>query len=132
MNVLLIEDTVRLARLLELELNDAGYEVNVIHDGVQGLQQALSTKPDLILVDWMLPGLTGLEICSRLRAQNNQTPVVFMTSLADQEHCSTAMAAGADDYVVKPFQMDTLMATMENIIQAPVSENNPVAAASQR
>ena len=113
MRVLLIEDAVRLAKVIELELMDAGHQVCTVHDGVNGLQQALDTPTDLILLDWSLPGVTGLEICTQLRAINNQTPIVFLTAYDDQEHRSQAIAAGADEYLVKPFPMKTLMAVME-------------------
>lgn len=70
-HILLVEDEVKLARFVELELNSEGYQVSVANDGILGLTLARDLSPDLAILDWMLPGLTGLEICRRLRATGN-------------------------------------------------------------
>lgn len=110
-HVLVIEDEVRMARLLELELHDAGYQVSVALDGLLGWQQATTLAPDVIVLDWLLPQLTGLEICTRLRQGGSRTPIIFTTALSDRTHQEQAEQAGATAYIVKPF-------TFEHLLQA--------------
>lgn len=74
-HILLVEDEVRLARFIELELNSEGYRVSVAHDGMSGLSLARESEPDLAILDWMLPGLTGVELCRRLRATGSKVPL---------------------------------------------------------
>jgi DNA-binding response OmpR family regulator len=108
--ILLVEDEVKLARFIELELKSDGYQIDVAHDGMAGLAMARESPPDLAILDWMLPGLTGLEICRRLRATNNLMPVIFITARDDISDRVTGLDAGADDYVVKPFSIEELLA----------------------
>ncbi|MBN3906538.1 MAG: response regulator transcription factor [Nostoc sp. NMS1] len=109
-HILLVEDEVKLARFVELELSSEGYQVSVAHDGIGGLTLARDSSPDLAILDWMLPGLTGLEICRRLRATGSTVPVILLT--AKDEVCDrvAGLDAGADDYVVKPFSIEELLA----------------------
>ncbi len=109
-NILLVEDEVKLARFIELELGYEGYQVVVVHDGLSGLTTARETKPDLIILDWMLPGLTGLEVCRRLRTTGDQTPVILLTAKDEVSDRVAGLDAGADDYVVKPFSIEELLA----------------------
>ena len=108
-HILLVEDEIKLAKLLELDLCDHGYDVNVVHDGLSGWQQAQDGSPDLIVLDWQLPLLTGPEICARLRAAGRTMPIIFTTALDDPEHRATALQAGANEYLVKPFGIDVLL-----------------------
>ncbi len=109
-NILLVEDEVKLARFIELELGYEGYQVVVAHDGLSGLTTARESKPDLIILDWMLPGLTGLEVCRRLRTTGDQTPVILLTAKDEVSDRVAGLDAGADDYVVKPFSIEELLA----------------------
>ncbi|WP_262562299.1 response regulator transcription factor [Acaryochloris sp. CCMEE 5410] len=109
---MLVEDEVRIAQLVELELSDAGYQVNIAHDGQVGLELAQAIQPDAIVLDWTLPNLTGLEICQHLRAAGNAVPIVFATAMDDPPHRQAAMAAGANAYVVKPYSINDLMETL--------------------
>ncbi len=109
-SILLVEDEVKLARFIELELGYEGYQVNVAHDGLSGLTTVRETKPDLIILDWMLPGLTGLEVCRRLRSTGDQTPVILLTAKDEVSDRVAGLDAGADDYVVKPFSIEELLA----------------------
>lgn len=109
-HILLVEDEVKLARFVELELSSEGYQVHVAHDGMSGLSIARETEFDLAILDWMLPGLTGVELCRRLRATGNKVPVILMTARDEVSDRVNGLDAGADDYVVKPFSIEELLA----------------------
>lgn len=108
--ILLVEDEVKLARFVELELSSEGYQIGVAHDGMTGLMMARESVPDLVILDWMLPGLTGVEVCRRLRATGNTMPVIFLTARDEVSDRVAGLDAGADDYVVKPFSIEELLA----------------------
>ncbi|WP_026731517.1 response regulator transcription factor [Fischerella sp. PCC 9605] len=108
--ILLVEDEVKLARFVELELSYEGYKVTVAHDGLSGLTAARESHPDLVIVDWMLPGLSGLEICRRLRSTGDQVPIILLTAKDEVSDRVAGLDAGADDYVVKPFSVEELLA----------------------
>lgn len=109
-HILLVEDEVKLARFVELELTSEGYRVSVAHDGMTGLTLARETDLDLAILDWMLPGLTGIELCRRLRATGSKVPVILLTAREDISDRVAGLDAGADDYVVKPFSIEELLA----------------------
>ncbi|HEY9827324.1 MAG TPA: response regulator transcription factor [Stenomitos sp.] len=109
-HILLVEDEVPLARFIELELNAEGYQISVAHDGITGLTLARETSHDLAILDWMLPGLSGVELCRRLRATGNQVPVILLTAKDEVSDRVAGLDAGADDYVVKPFSIEELLA----------------------
>lgn len=111
-SILLVEDEACFAQIMALELQEAGYQVTVVRDGLTGLEQAQAIAPDLLLLDWSLPGLTGLDLCKRLREADQATPVIFVTSRAEDEGKGVALAAGANDYLMKPFKIDTLLDKM--------------------
>ena len=108
-SILLVEDEVRLGRLMALELSEAGYQVTLAQDGLAGLEQAQALAPDLLLLDWSLPKLTGLEVCKRLHQAGWSIPTIFVTSRAEEEYKAIALAAGADDYLMKPFNISALL-----------------------
>jgi DNA-binding response OmpR family regulator len=109
-HILLVEDEVKLARFIELELSSEGYQISVAHDGMSALTLARESMPDIILLDWMLPGMTGVEVCRRLRSTGNKVPVIFLTARDDIGDRVMGLDAGADDYVVKPFSIEELLA----------------------
>lgn len=109
-HILVIEDEAKLARFVEVELTYEGYRVTLASDGPTGLMSAREQLPDLILLDWMLPGISGLEICRRLRSTGNRVPVILMTAKDDVTDRVAGLDAGADDYVVKPFSIQELLA----------------------
>jgi DNA-binding response OmpR family regulator len=109
-HILLVEDEVKLARFIELELGSEGYRVSVAHDGMSGLSLARESAPDLAILDWMMPGLTGVELCRRLRATGIKIPVILLTAKDEVEDRVTGLDAGADDYLVKPFSIEELLA----------------------
>jgi DNA-binding response OmpR family regulator len=102
-HILLVEDEIKLARFIELELESEGYRVSVAHDGRE-------SEPDLAILDWMLPGLTGVELCRRLRSTGIKIPVILLTAKDEVEDRVTGLDAGADDYLVKPFSIEELLA----------------------
>ncbi|MBH8561733.1 response regulator transcription factor [Nostoc sp. CENA67] len=109
-HILLVEDEVKLARFLELELSSEGYKISVAHSGIAALTLARELSPDLAILDWMLPELSGLEICRRLRATNINIPVILLTAKDEVSDRVAGLDAGADDYVVKPFSIEELLA----------------------
>ncbi|MBC6476663.1 MAG: response regulator transcription factor [Hormoscilla sp. GM7CHS1pb] len=109
-HILVVEDEAKLAKFIELELGYEGYQVTVAQDGLTGLTAVREAKPDLVILDWMLPGFSGVEICRRLRSTGNQMPVIILTAKDEVLDRVTGLDAGADDYVVKPFSIEELLA----------------------
>jgi DNA-binding response OmpR family regulator len=113
-HILLVEDEVKLARFVELELSSEGYQVSVAHEGLSGLTLARERSPDLLILDWMLPGLTGVEICRRLRTTGSKVPVIFLTARDEVSDRVAGLDAGGDDYVIKPFSIEELLARVRS------------------
>ncbi|MEH2214288.1 response regulator transcription factor [Nostoc sp.] len=109
-HILLIEDEVKLARFIELELNYEGYQVSIAYDGLTALTAARELHLDLVILDWMLPELSGWEICSRLRSIAEKVPIILLTVKDEVSDRIAGLDAGADDYLVKPFSVDELLA----------------------
>ena len=109
MNILLIEDDADIAAFVELELRHEGYAVEIARDGLTGLEAALGGAHDLILLDVMLPEMSGLEVLRRLRAQRD-TPVILLTARDSVVDKVSGLDAGANDYVTKPFHIEELLA----------------------
>ena len=107
--ILIIEDEKKIARFLELELEHEGYEVATAGDGRTGLDMALNWKPDLLLLDLMLPELSGIEVCRRLRHESN-VPIIMLTAKDDVSDKVMGLDMGADDYMTKPFAIEELLA----------------------
>ncbi|NLT94410.1 MAG: response regulator transcription factor [Clostridia bacterium] len=114
--ILVIEDEVKIARFLELELQHEGYEVKVIHDGRKGYEEAVSGQADLIILDLMLPGLSGIEICRRLR-RDWDTPIIMLTAKEDVTDKVMGLDSGADDYITKPFAIEELLARIRAVLK---------------
>jgi len=108
--ILVVDDEVKLAQFVQMELQYEGYEVDVAHDGLSGLMTARNVDPDLIILDWMMPGLSGVEVCRRLRQTGSQVPVILLTAKDEVSDRVEGLDAGADDYVVKPFSIEELLA----------------------
>ena len=107
--ILVIEDEVRIARFVTLELEHEGYEVQAAHDGRSGLKLCESWQPDLLILDLMLPELSGIEVCRRLR-QNSDVPIIMLTAKDDVSDKVMGLDMGADDYMTKPFAIEELLA----------------------
>lgn len=107
--ILIVEDEAKIARFVELELKHEGYEVDIANDGREGLQKALSPDIDIVLLDIMLPGLSGIEVCRRIRLESN-VPVIMLTAKDDVTDKVSGLDMGADDYMTKPFAIEELLA----------------------
>lgn len=116
-NVLIVEDEQELGKLLKRHLEDASYAVDLAFRGDDGLRAAQSKSFDLILLDIMLPGMDGLEVCRRLRSQRVYTPVVMITARAAEVDKVLGLEMGADDYITKPFSVTELMARVKAIFR---------------
>jgi two-component system OmpR family response regulator len=123
-HILVVEDEAKLAQFIELELKYEGYQVTVAKDGLAGLTAARETHPDLILLDWMLPGISGLEICRRLRLTGDRVPIVLLTAKDEISDRVAGLDAGADDYIVKPFSLEELLARVRAHLRR-TQEDNP-------
>ncbi|HEX6874938.1 MAG TPA: response regulator transcription factor [Nocardioidaceae bacterium] len=112
MRVLVAEDEARLAALLEQSLTEAGWEVDVRADGRSAYAAALGEAYDILLLDWMLPEMDGISVCRRLREVGLRTPVLMLTARTTVPDRIAGLDAGADDYLVKPFDLDELLARL--------------------
>ncbi|MBB6669488.1 response regulator transcription factor [Cohnella nanjingensis] len=115
--LLLIEDEPNFARFLELELEHEGFDVTAEHDGRTGFELASEKEWDMILLDLMLPGLSGIEICRRLRGQKIKTPIIMLTARNSVMDRVTGLDSGADDYIPKPFEIEELFARMRALFR---------------
>ena len=123
--ILLVEDEEKLARMVELELRYEGYEVDKAFDGRSGLDRALSGGYDLILLDIMLPALSGMEVLRRLRRES-QTPVIMLTARDTVVDKVAGLDSGADDYITKPFAIEELLARIRAALRKrPAAQELP-------
>jgi len=111
--ILIIEDEEDLVKGLKLNLLDEGYEVDYALNGKEGLEKALNEKPDLILLDIMLPGMNGLEICKELRQKKMDIPILMLTAKGEEIDKVIGLEIGADDYISKPFSIRELLARVK-------------------
>jgi len=114
--ILVVEDEIKLARFLELELRHEGYEVLVAHDGREGLRAALEENVSLVVLDIMLPVLNGMEVCRRIRHASD-IPVIMLTAKDDTMDKVMGLDLGADDYMTKPFAIEELLARIRAILK---------------
>ncbi len=122
MRVLVVEDEVRLATALADNLRAEGHAVDIAHDGTDGLWLAEENEYDVIVLDLMLPVIQGDEVCRRLRAREDWTPVLMLTARDADRDMVNGLDAGADDYVTKPFSFDVLVARLRSLARRNVSE----------
>src|SRR5262249_51763853 len=118
-HVLIVEDEAALATLLRYNLEREGYRVFEARDGEEALILADEAKPDLVVLDWMLPELSGIEVCRRLRARGPMrgVPIVMLTARGEGTDRIRGLDTGVDDYVVKPFSMNELMARLRAVMR---------------
>jgi two-component system response regulator MprA len=129
--VLLAEDDRAIRNALERALTLEGYQVMAVADGVEALAQAHRNRPDVLVLDVMMPGIDGLQVCRVLRAEGDRTPVLILTALVETADRIAGLDAGADDYVVKPFDVEEVFARLRALLRrtspvgaggAPVAE----------
>ncbi len=116
--ILVVEDERKIARFLELELLHEGYEVETAGDGRTGLEKAENGAPDLIILDLMLPELSGIEVCRRLR-HSSDVPIIMLTAKDDVSDKVMGLDMGADDYMTKPFAIEELLARIRVALRKP-------------
>ncbi|MBK3576091.1 response regulator transcription factor [Streptomyces sp. MBT65] len=123
--VLLAEDDRAIRHALERALTLEGYQVTAVADGVEALAQAHRTPPDVLLLDVMMPGIDGLQVCRVLRAEGDRTPILMLTALVETADRIAGLDAGADDYVVKPFDVEEVFARLRALLRrtSPVPAN---------
>lgn len=125
MRILLVDDESEMADPLSLMLRREGYQVDVAYDGGSGSELVQQGSYDLLILDWMLPQRSGLEICQQLRSHGNTTPVLFLTAKDTIDDRVQGLDAGADDYLVKPFELRELLARVRALLRRPVSIEPP-------
>ena len=116
-HILLVEDDDDIADLLELHLSDEGHRVEVVDDGDAGLERALSGDHDLIILDIMLPGTDGFDICRRLRQDKCPTPILMVTAKTEEVDKVLGLELGADDYITKPFSIREVLARVKALFR---------------
>lgn len=118
-HILLIEDDPSITELIRYNLEQKGYKVRCESDGEEGLSCAKDHVPDLILLDWMLPNLSGIEICSQLRRHKNtkNIPIIMLTARSEETDRIRGLDTGADDYVTKPFSPQELIARINALLR---------------
>lgn len=124
-NVLVIEDNQEIAELLSLHLTDMDCHVHLEPNGRQGLSRARSDPPDLIVLDLMLPGMDGIEICRRLRDEADHTPILMLTARSSEADRVTGLDCGADDYLIKPFSIPEFLARVNVIFRRQEITSRP-------
>lgn len=123
--ILIIEDDEAIVKVLQRSLAIEGYQVESALDGETGLLKAGEWHPDLVILDWMLPGMDGLEVCRRLRSENS-LPILILTAKETIQDRVHGLDAGADDYMVKPFELEELMARVRALLRRTQQERSPV------
>ena len=124
--ILIIEDEENIRELVTYNLKANGYETIEAEDGLTGITQAYKTNPDLILLDIMLPGKDGYEICRELRQDNVKTPIIMLTAKSEEVDKVLGLEFGADDYVAKPFGIRELLARIKAVLRRADMNNNDV------
>ena len=115
--VLVVEDNPDIAKLVSLHLKDLDCEVALAADGLRGLDEARARRYDLIILDLMLPGMDGLELCRRLRGETDYTPILMLTAKSSEVDRVVGLEIGADDYLTKPFSISELLARVKAIFR---------------
>ena len=117
--ILVMEDEDALATLLQYNLEKEGYDVVIASDGEEGLIQVDERQPDLVLLDWMLPKVSGIEVCRRLRgrAETRNLPIIMLTARGEESDRVRGLDTGADDYLTKPFSMVELIARIRAVLR---------------
>jgi two-component system OmpR family response regulator len=115
--VLVVDDELPITELLQMALNFEGYEVNIAASGREALELTKSFRPDLIVLDVMMPGLDGFQVVKRLREERDDTPILFLTARDSIEDRVEGLRLGSDDYLTKPFSLAELTARIEAVLR---------------
>lgn len=127
--VLVVEDEAALATMLRYNLEKQGFRVEEAVDGQEALTRIAETSPDLVLLDWMLPAMSGIEVCRQIRRRpaTRDLPVIMVTARTEEQDAVRGLNTGADDYIAKPFSMEALLARMRALLR----RSNPVPSRGQ-
>ena len=117
LKVLIVEDEDQIAKLIELELNYEGYQVDIAKTGKEALEKVEKFRPDLIIMDWIIPEMNGLEVTRRIRSDGNDVPLIMLTAKDGLSDKVSSLDSGADDYVTKPFATEELLARIRAIVR---------------
>ncbi len=117
MNILVVEDETRVAEFIQRGLKSEGWAVTVASDGETGLELLEQDSFDAVVLDLMLPGISGQDVCRQVRARNDSTPILMLTALGNLENRVAGLRLGADDYLSKPFKFDELLARIEALVR---------------
>lgn len=117
MHILIVEDETQIAEVLKKNLRDEGHNAMIATDGEAALKIINEIEFDLLLLDWRMPKVTGLEVCRLLRKQGNQTPIILLTALGDISNKVEAFNAGADDYITKPFSFEEVLVRINAVMR---------------
>ena len=109
MNILIIEDERGIYEFLKDGLEEEGYNITIAPDGIQGVAKFHQSNPDLVLLDWMLPEMNGVDVCKEIRRHDKETPILFLTAKDTVKETVEGLRAGADDYIKKPFSFEELV-----------------------
>ncbi|KKR30773.1 DNA-binding response regulator [Candidatus Woesebacteria bacterium RIFCSPHIGHO2_01_FULL_39_32] len=121
MRILVVEDEYKIANSVKKGLEQEGYAVDVVYDGNEGYDMASAEEYDVIILDLMLPGLDGVTLCKKLREDRNHTPILMLTAKGQTSDKVDGLNAGADDYLVKPFAFEELLARIRALTRRPVN-----------
>jgi two-component system, OmpR family, copper resistance phosphate regulon response regulator CusR len=119
--ILLVEDDLNVASIVSKGLREDGFQVEIANNGLEGFEKFQQLNPDLVILDIMLPGISGLEVCSRIRAES-RVPIIMLTALGTAENVVLGLSTGADDYLIKPFKFIELTARIKSLFRR--SENS--------
>jgi len=126
MRILVVEDEHQIANALKKGLEQESFAVDTAYDGIEGYDLASTEDYDVIVLDLLLPGMTGMEICKKLREEKNHTPILILTAKGQLDDKVEGLNSGADDYLVKPFAFEELLARIRALIRRPKMANGTV------
>lgn len=122
--ILVVEDEIKISRFIQLELEHEGYEVKLCHEGREGYELAINNVYDVIILDIMIPLLSGMEVCRRLRLEGINTPIIMLTAKDDISDKVMGLDIGADDYMTKPFAIEELLARIRVVLKRKIQEKH--------
>ncbi len=119
LKMLIVEDEEALLDLLKFNFNKEGYKIDTATDGETALEKILYKPPDIIILDWMLPELSGIELCRRIRKhkEHKNIPIIMLTAKGEEEDKLRGLETGADDYITKPFSVNELVARVKAVLR---------------
>ncbi len=122
--ILLVDDEPLQLKATQIMLQEAGFQVLLAANGAQGLKLALDRSPDLVMLDWMMPDMDGLEVCKQLR-EHSSVPIIMITALSSEKNKIAGLEAGADDYITKPFGRGELLARVNAVLRRASNPSHP-------